>query len=341
MKKFLSTMMVVLLCASAQAATPLTAKGRITIYALDGSNQIVSDVTDNVRMMARDSYTSLYDDGADTPKNPNEGLNVYAVGGDGNYSIYANNSLDNTYIGFKRVAAYTRYRMVFSMIDASLAPLYLYDLATNTTTLLTNNGQYDFEETALTDVVNRFVINPFFTVTTNTSGYATYSNSLDLVFASGQTGMAAYSAVYTPMGEDGQLNLTEQAGVNANTGVVIYGAPSTTYTLVPGTVADYTSELSASVTETTLDASKQHFCMATLNGLCAFYEYLGATVPANKAYLEIGATAAPRRIRMVVDQATGVESAPQAATCTKFVRDGQLYLLRDGVVYNMQGQIIY
>ena len=73
-----------------------------------------------------------------------------------------------------------------------------------------------------------------------------------------------------------------------------------------------------------------------------FYTYSG-TLKANKAYLVVppGASSAPQHLRFVFDAATDVESVqPSVISSQKIIRDGQLIILRNGVEYNANGQII-
>ena len=53
-----------------------------------------------------------------------------------------------------------------------------------------------------------------------------------------------------------------------------------------------------------------------------------------------GGSPAPMRIRFREDTTTGVENAQAATNVQKMLIDGQLYILRDGVTYTVQGQIV-
>ena len=77
-----------------------------------------------------------------------------------------------------------------------------------------------------------------------------------------------------------------------------------------------------------------------------FYKVTAAdcTLAPYRAYLSCGynamASGAPMRIRFREDTATGVENAQAATDVQKLLIDGQLYILRDGVTYTIQGQIV-
>ncbi len=81
---------------------------------------------------------------------------------------------------------------------------------------------------------------------------------------------------------------------------------------------------------------------ASVSGV-GFYQFSG-TLGAHKAYITYAAAGAPRRMRFVFNEentATAVESVQQSAiSCQKVIENGQLYILRNGVRYNAQGQIV-
>ena len=73
-----------------------------------------------------------------------------------------------------------------------------------------------------------------------------------------------------------------------------------------------------------------------------FYQYTG-TLKAHKAYAVIsgGAAYAPKKLRFVFNAATGVESIQNSTVSSqKVLRDGQLIIIRNGVEYNANGQIV-
>lgn len=74
-----------------------------------------------------------------------------------------------------------------------------------------------------------------------------------------------------------------------------------------------------------------------------FYRINGNTLKAHKAYVKFtgGQNGAPRRMRFVFNQATGVESIqPSAVSSQKMIENGQLVIIRNGAKYNAQGQIV-
>ena len=78
-----------------------------------------------------------------------------------------------------------------------------------------------------------------------------------------------------------------------------------------------------------------------------FAKYTGAYIPANKAYYTYnapgGGASAPKRIRLVMtneNTATGIESQELKANSQKLIENGQLIIIKNGVRYNAQGQIV-
>ena len=81
-----------------------------------------------------------------------------------------------------------------------------------------------------------------------------------------------------------------------------------------------------------------HSADHTVSGV-GFYTYSG-TLGAHKAYVVVGNNA-PKRMRFVFDTETGVESVQSSeVSVQKIIRDGQIIILRNGVEYNVNGQII-
>jgi|GEM_PF-2115678 len=73
-----------------------------------------------------------------------------------------------------------------------------------------------------------------------------------------------------------------------------------------------------------------------------FYAFSG-TIPAHKAYLINGGAGAPKRMRFIFNneqQATGMENAAEALKSEKRIENGQLIIIKNGVHYNAQGQVV-
>ena len=73
-----------------------------------------------------------------------------------------------------------------------------------------------------------------------------------------------------------------------------------------------------------------------------FYQILGNTLKAHKAYVIYTGSQnnAPRRMRFVFDTATDIDHTNAAVESRKVLENGVLYIIKNGVRYNAQGQLI-
>ena len=192
----------------------------------------------------------------------------------------------------------------------------------------------------------------------NVDGWATFASPVAVKVPEGVT---VYKAVYEKDGDDEILRLTPAGDViPANTGALLRCVSvSTNY---PFDLATSDEEVAAEsafsgnnlvgcAVKTDISAvAATHDIFALrhsdLFGYSGFFLYSGTIVNAGKAYLPLpkdDATPAPsRRVRFVIDAtdaATAIDAnALEATHVTKFVQDGQLFILRDNVVYTVQGE---
>ena len=176
-------------------------------------------------------------------------------------------------------------------------------------------------------------------------GWASFCAPEDVTIPSGLT--AYIGEEVEADGSDKVLVLTEIEGgkIKANTGVVLAGSDGS-YELTATTGA---SSMSSSMTGTTSRIANPN--TTTTYGLNSskgeFQKYQGNYIPANKAFLtyETGGSSAPARLRMqigpkqVPTAIDATDNQPSAA-CLKMIENGQLIIIRDGVKYNVQGQIL-
>ena len=188
-------------------------------------------------------------------------------------------------------------------------------------------------------IADRFIINyvpapvAVASVTTNAYGWATFSYSEDLVPVN-----ATAQTLYKGAINGSYLDLTEVNDVQAETGVLVYGAPNTTYQFAAGTA---TSDFSANALLATSSYSYPMENVYVLKGN-AFQPYEGTNaLAANKAYIRLSANNAPARISFRFNGAQAIENAEmEDAKAVKFVENGQIFIRRGEAVYNMQGQIV-
>ena len=157
------------------------------------------------------------------------------------------------------------------------------------------------------------------------------------------TGVEAYVADLS--GANLLLTKIAEAGevIPANV-AVIFKSTVTPFTL---TVSDadavtFTATNDLQGSDTQIATPANCYVLAGTDGVVGFYHYTAANLNAHKAYVVYsGSNQAPRRLRFVFDQATGVESIqPSAVSSQKVFRDGQLVIIRNGVEYNAAGQMV-
>ena len=149
------------------------------------------------------------------------------------------------------------------------------------------------------------------------------------------------TAVYRGVISGDELQLSAITGyVPANTGVIVEGVAGTDYNFAIAS----TSVPALSEDNDLRPTSAYSYPMENVFVLKgdAFLEYIGTTeLKANKAFIQLPAqSGAPKRIRMVVNQATGVENAAVEVKAEKFIENGQVLIRRGNEVYNLQGQIV-
>ena len=133
------------------------------------------------------------------------------------------------------------------------------------------------------------------------------------------------------------LNLTAITDIPANTGVILKGDANQTYYFTATTAASDVSSNDLKPASAWTSNTGNIFVLHDE----ALYEYTGSDMPANKAYLDLGSAPAPRRIRLVFDQATAIDNvAAENVKAEKVVENGQIFIRRGNEVYNLQGQLV-
>lgn len=151
------------------------------------------------------------------------------------------------------------------------------------------------------------------------------------------------------------INKVESSSIPANTGVLLYSETDGNYNLTSTTGAPaiegtnkFTGTVARTANPSTTSETGTTYSLFNTGSEIIFARYIGAYIPANKAYLDLSASgpfSAPKRFRVQIGPAqmpTGVEAVsdqPSVAS-QKLIENGQLVIIRDGVKYNVQGQII-
>ena len=145
-------------------------------------------------------------------------------------------------------------------------------------------------------------------VTIGATGYTTFSSPVPLDF-SGVSGLTAYVA--RSVG-DGAVHLTSVTTAPANTGLVLAGTPNATYN-IPVTAsaeAPASNMLVGCIVSTTVAADAtsgfNNYVLVNEGGTAKFQSLVenGATIPADKAFLNAGTYSAARSLQIVFDDVT-------------------------------------
>ena len=170
-----------------------------------------------------------------------------------------------------------------------------------------------------------------------TNGYSTFA--ADFKFEVG--GAEAYKAKY----EDGAIVLTQVEVVAAGEGIVIKGN-EVTATIIPSNAeADDFADNELVGVLSPIEAEANYYVLATIDqdGITKFHPcYAGITIPANKAFIEIGEATAPSAIRIefAENNATNIMNVDDVENAVKFMENGKLFIKKNGVIYNAVGAIV-
>ncbi len=185
------------------------------------------------------------------------------------------------------------------------------------------------------------------------AGWASFSSSYPLNLSS-LTATSGATAYYASAASGSTVTLTSKTGtVAAGTGLMIKGTAGETFTIdvaASGTDISGSNLLKASdgseVAESTVGTYHYIFGYAS-SSVYGFYNLASSVaIPAGKAYLETDEALtpsepnAPSIIRILDEEnnATSIESIDGKNDAIKFIENGQLYILREGVVYDALGR---
>ena len=331
MKKIMISLLMVAATLNAMA---ITYSGKVKVRLTSSDNQYCEAVvatSDALNDGLNNSYYAPFND-------ENKEVHLYVEFGGTRYAHFGSSAATMTNMPLLMKAdAATSYTFTFS---AMVGTIEIYDKEAGAN--IDKSQPYNFTidaGQANTIIADRFVINyvpapvAVASVTTNAYGWATFSYSEDLVPVN-----ATAQTLYKGAINGSYLDLTEVNDVQAETGVLVYGAPNTTYQFAAGTA---TSDFSANAL---LATSFYSYPMENVYVLKdnAFQPYEGTNaLAANKAYIRLSANNAPARISFRFNGAQAIENAEmEDAKAIKFIENGQIFIRRGEAVYNMQGQIV-
>lgn len=182
--------------------------------------------------------------------------------------------------------------------------------------------------------------------TISSAGWSTFSSPYPLDL----TGAVSNGTVYYASASDGStVTLAEAPSqvVPAGEGLMIKGTAGNTFTIqTSGEVGTTISgNLLKGQTTTGNVSAENHYVFGYVTATPSTYGFYALTaateVPAGKAYLEYPAVAtAPSFLRIIEEEnnATSIDAIGSEENAVKFFENGQLYILREGVVYDALGR---
>lgn len=207
-----------------------------------------------------------------------------------------------------------------------------------------NNGKQsiDFPFTNGAQYANSYSITP------TPDGYATFYAPCNVEIPAKATDnsditVTAYTGTYS----SGYLTLAALTGnttiIPAGEAVVLKSTGGNkAFVLTPTTSSEGTAGTNTLVGTSKLISTPANSYVLGRQGepaVTAFYKFTGDNIPANKAYLVIGSYPAPS-IRFEEENATDIHNVEANEKAVKFFENGQLLIMREGVVYDAIGRIV-
>lgn len=334
---FLLGMICITLGISAQT---INSRSRITLKTAGEANR-------NVRLLLSDDFSNGWDNTWDA--NPAQDGGIYVFYQEAKYSIWASNEYSaNLPLGFVSTSN-LEYTLSFDMF---LGTSYkIYDrVADQTITVNGSTVDYNFTidaadvEKAIND---RFVINrQVYNVTLNDCYLATFSANENVIIPEG---LNAYTAEFQGEQEVLWLHKITTGYIPAATGVILFnpqgGISSDQKNFSLEKYAGNVPALSLAndlLPASAWESKHDGYIYALFGDMMYIYENAeDKGMKPNKAYLRIGGSAAPRRISFRFSGTTALENAEMNdAKAVKFMKDGEVFIKRGDVIYNLQGQIV-
>lgn len=218
---------------------------------------------------------------------------------------------------------------------AGVAPTKIYSAVNASSfTLVTNSTNSLVEIKLLTEELDYYPVSI-------SGGWASFCAPEDVELPAG---VNAYIAS-TIDGDVLNIEDAEVTTIPANTGVLLYSESDGDYHLTATTgAADLSSGFAGTIARTANPNTSTTYSLYDNNGTIEFWNYTGNYIPANKAYLVYAGAGAPgRTLRVQVRPKvpTAAESIQNSdISSQKVIANGQLVIIREGVKYNVVGQIV-
>lgn len=357
MKKFVLSALSLILCASMYAFAPTS------VMVINLSSNGFTD--EELRLVEDADFSSAYDFGMDAPKYYDESNNavMYVLSGLSECpkaNKFATDNLNGTKLGFVSNKLVAAHRITFSTVMGS-AQYYLIDKFLGASLAIAQGVYYDFEAPLGTQIDNRFeihainevpgmIINAHEDPEVPGDFYSTFyhgARNFEL-----PAGTEAYVAKLFSVDELKLVKVASAGQIIPHGHAVILKSNANTINLAnaDGTPVIITAQNDllgldyeqATPTGVSCYVFSGHSTNNDIIGI-GFYLYEGAKLAANKAYVLGEPNNAPKRLRFVFageQGTTAIENVEAEVKAHKFIENGQIYIMHNGIKYNVQGQIV-
>lgn len=177
-------------------------------------------------------------------------------------------------------------------------------------------------------------------ITLNSEGYATFSAAADAAIPAG---VRAYKGKVKGM----DIILTQLNGyIPAGTGVLLYGTPGKTVAFeapeAEATAADVANNdfVATTMADGTAPSYTQDVAILALDREHSFVPFQGVELVANRAFITMNVASSKLRI-VINDDATAIDNVTAKESRTgKMMENGEIVIIKNGVKYNVAGQLI-
>lgn len=316
--------------------------GDLIIYSGNIALSTIADIEDNKKGFAKASNIYLFTSSSEEGKTQAlrvQGTSTITIAAPSNYVIEK--------IGIRAATAATSGERTIKVngangknygpvVENTESPYYEWELTPCNSLTVSTNGAMYLIFSLLGYTTDTYPV-------TITGGWASFCAPEDVELPAGVD-------AYIVNDRESDVLYIESADISkvpANTGVLLFSENDGDYNLTATTGASPLSSGFVGTTARTANPNTETtFSLYDNNGTIEFWNYTGAYIPANKAYLvygggSAGAPAKKLRVQVAPKMPTAIEEVQTTkAQSTKRFENGQLVIIRDGVKYNVQGQIV-
>lgn len=306
----------------------IKAMDNIELVAASGKNMEIS--SNNAQEIDDESFTKrlkLNGTGASTSRyvhfkvKPNTKISVYQYSGDADRKVKVDaGSFGGTNLLSEGNSGYVKMSCIYTGVSET--DIYLYSSNSNIS-------------------IYGIKLEPVVPIVISSATWASFSNVNEIAIPDGLT------AYYAQMKDEETISLKEITSgyIPASTGVIVSGEANTYYANPTSTSASLAGANILQPWLTAGEPSEETYYTLAVDGdnNPMFKQSTGGTLAAGKAYLVLPAgLSAPSIIRIADEDqnATNIENLDGSVKTVKFIENGRILILRDGITYDALGHIV-